>query len=208
MRRLSIRLPAGALGGVALVAGLLALAPAAGAQTALEEYQRTGQINPCTATAPGGIPNDVEQYAPDFLEALRDAQRRGCNRGVSETRPTRRDDTGAPVASDGSALPPGSTYVPKPPAPPRPFRDDREVRHLPLAAAGDGVATPAPVIALAVMLLLAVAGGALAATWRYLGWGLERLDPLRHGFAEAAHRVGGGLAALSERLRRLGRRGA
>jgi hypothetical protein len=170
----------------AVAASLLATAPSALAGTAIEEYQRTGQINPCTASDPGGIPNDVEQYAPDFLEALKDAQRRGCNRGVSETKPTE-TKSGVPVAS-GGALPPGSTYVPKPPAPPKPFRDDKVVKHLPLASGAD-VNTPAPVIVLAVMALLALAGGAVAGTWRYMGWGLDRLGPIRHAFAEAGFRL-------------------
>jgi hypothetical protein len=63
-------------------------------------------------------------------------------------------------------------------------------------------------IALAVMLLLALMGGALAATWRCMGWGVDRLGPVRHAFADAGMRLGGGLAALGDRLRRLGRRGA
>jgi hypothetical protein len=152
---------------------VLALAPAAGAESALDQYQRTGQINPCTASSPGGIPNDVEQYAPDFLEALRDAQRQGCSQNnVSQTQPTDTDE-GVPVSSDGTELPPGATYVPKPPRPPRVFRDDKVVRHLPLASTQD-VQTPVPVIALAVLALLALLAGALIAMWRWMGWRSDR----------------------------------
>jgi hypothetical protein len=179
----------------AVVACLLAAAPSALADSAIEQYQRTGRIDPCTASSGGGIPNDVEQYAPDFLEALKDAQRRGCNRGVSETKPTETKN-GVPVVSSGGALPPGSTYVPKPPAPRKPFRDDKVVKHLPLASGRD-VTTPAPVIVLAVMALLALLGGGLAATWRYMGWGTDRLAPIRHAFGEVGFR-----------LRSLTRRGA
>ena len=167
--------------------GCLLAAPASAvADSPLEQYQRTGQIDPCTASGGGGIPNDVEQYAPDYLEALKDAQRRGCDRGVSQTTPT---DTknGVPVAAGGT-LPPGSTYVPKPPAPPKTFRDDKVVKHLPLASGRD-VTTPAPVIVLAVMALLALVGGGLAATWRYMGWGPDRLEPIRHAFGEAGFRL-------------------
>jgi hypothetical protein len=178
-----------------LTAACLLLVPAsAGAQSALDEYQRTGQINPCTATLPGGVPNDVEQYAPDFLEALRDAQRRGCDRGVSTTQPTETEDSGVPVAG-GTTLPPGTKYVPKPPAPPRTFRDDRAVTHLPLAAGGD-VDTPAPVNILAVALLVLLAGALLVTASRLAGWGTGRLDPFRHAFGE-----------LGFRLRALTRRG-
>ena len=170
----------------AALACLLAAPPSALADSALEQYQRTGRIDPCTASTGGGVPNDVEQYAPDYLQALKDAQRRGCNRGVSETKPTDTEN-GVPVAS-GGALPPGSTYVPKPPSPPKTFGDDKVVKHLPLASGRD-VTTPAPVIFLAAMALLALVGGGLAATWRYMGWGLDRFRPIRHAFGEAGFRL-------------------
>ena len=171
----------------AALACLLAAPPSALADSALEQYQRSGRIDPCTASTGGGIPNDVEQYAPDYLQALKDAQRRGCDRGgVSQTKPT---DTknGVPVVSGGT-LPPGSTYVPKPPRPPKAFSEDKVVKHLPLASGRD-VTTPAPVIVLAVMALLALVGGALVGTSRYMGWGLDRLEPIRHAFGELGFRL-------------------
>ena len=186
--RLTLLIAAGAAVGC-----LLAASPSALADSALEQYQRTGRIDPCTASTGGGIPNDVEQYAPDYLQALKDAQRRGCDRGVSETKPTE-TKSGVPVASGGT-LPPGSTYVPKPPRPPKAFSEDKVVKHLPLASGRD-VTTPAPVIVLAVMALLALIGGALVGTSRYMGWGLERFGRVRHAFGE-----------LGFRLRSLTRRG-
>ena len=189
--------------------GLLALAPAASAETALEQYQQRGQIDPCTATGgPGDIPNDVEQYAPDFLDAYNAAQRRGCNTGnVSQTRPTERSEEGLPVGSDGQPLPPGATYVPRPPAPPRVAQRGQVVRHEPLSIKSD-TRTPAPIVALAAMLLLALIGAALAATARYMGWGLDRLDPVRHALGEARVRSGDALSGVADRLRALVRRGA
>jgi hypothetical protein len=178
---------------VAALACLLAAPSLALGESALEQYQRTGQIDPCTATNPGDIPNDVEQYAPDFRDALNDAARRGCDRGVSTTRPTE-TKAGIPVAA-GGALPPGTKYVPKPPAPVKPFHDDKAVSHLPLASGAD-VDTPAPVLVLGVMLLVLLAGTGVAAAARRLGWGTDRLDPLRHAFGE-----------LGLRLRDLTRRG-
>jgi hypothetical protein len=175
---------------LAVLAGLLIAAPSALADSALEQYQRNGTINPCTATGPGGVPNDVEQYAPDFLEALKDAQRRGCNRGGSSTTPTETKN-GVPVVKGGGTLPPGSTFVPKPPVPPRTtlFRDDKVVQHHPLAS-GAEVSTPAPVIILAIMVLVALAGAALAATFRHMGWG-GGSGPVRHAFGEAGYRLRG-----------------
>jgi hypothetical protein len=58
------------------------------------------------------------------------------------------------------------------------------------------VTTPAPVIVLAVMALLALVGGALVGTSRYMGWGRDRSGPVRHAFGE-----------LGLRLRNLTRRG-
>ena len=189
----------------ALVALLVLASPALG-QSALEQYQRTGRLDPCNLGSAGQIPNDIAQYAPDFLEAYRAAQRAGCARpGVSQTRPTQTDsDSGVPVDAGGAPLPPGTTFVPKPPAPPRfSATTKRVVRHQPLAVASD-TTTPLPVIALGVMLLLLIAGGALAATWRYMGWGLDRLDPARHAAGETRMR----LADVGDRLRALVRRGA
>jgi hypothetical protein len=199
-------------GAVTLAACALALPASAAAQSPLEQYQRTGTINPCSVTGgPGEIPSDVEQYAPDFLEALKDAQRRGCDRGNrNATSPASTDDEGTPVAANGAPLPPGSSYVPKPPAPPKlPAIDAKATgRHLPLAAAGEAK-TPAPVLGLAVFLLVGLAWGGAAATWRYMGWGLEWLDPVRHGFSEAGHRAGGAASTAADWARAVfSRRGA
>src|SRR5215203_4471682 len=67
-----------------LVLGLaFAAAPAAHAASAFEQvlsdYQKDGKIDPCAHSedtlrdAAGQIPNDIEQYAPDFPTALQDA---------------------------------------------------------------------------------------------------------------------------------------
>src|SRR3954462_15131187 len=97
---------------------LLAAAPAALAETPLEQYQRTGKIDPCTVSGGGGIPNDVEQYAPDFKAALDDARSQGCNRGgASGTAGSSKSSGGVPVTGGGGrSLPPGTLYVAKPPA--------------------------------------------------------------------------------------------
>jgi len=76
------RMRAPLLAVVAVVAGLAA-APAAQAATAFEEvlkdYKGDANINPCKhsdktlSEATGQVPNDIEQYAPDFPEALGNA---------------------------------------------------------------------------------------------------------------------------------------
>jgi hypothetical protein len=194
---------------LAALVGLLALAPAAPAETALEQYQRTGRINICTASGgPGDIPNDVAQYAPDFLDAYNAAKNRGCKPAAAPAKPTETDE-GVPVASNGQPLPPGAAFVPKPPAPPKSLgeAEAQVVPYQPLSVKGD-TTTPAPIVALAIMLLLAAVGAALAATARYMGWGLDRLDPLQHAFGELRARSGDALSGLADRLRALVRRGA
>ena len=76
------RMRAPLLAVVAVVVGLAA-APAAQAATAFEDvlkdYKGDANINPCKhseetlSKAAGQVPNDIEQYAPDFPEALGNA---------------------------------------------------------------------------------------------------------------------------------------
>jgi hypothetical protein len=179
----------------AAAACLLFAAPLAFADSPLEQYQRTGRVDPCTASGSGGIPNDIEQYAPDFKAALQDALRQGCDKGgaaVSQTQPTETTKDGIPVAAGGGGtLPPGSRYVPKPPAPPKVVHDDKVVRHQPLAATGD-TKTPTPVTALGILVLVALALGAGIALGRYLGWSaVDRLGGVRGAFGELGLRLRG-----------------
>jgi hypothetical protein len=73
--------------------------------------------------------------------------------------------------------------------------------HLPLAARSDG-GTPAPVIALAILFLLALVGAGVAAAGRWFGWRLGVMDPVRHAGGEAALRMGSAAGSLADRLRR------
>jgi hypothetical protein len=167
------------LAAVALAAPLALSSAASGAESPLDQYQRTGTIDPCNpgVYSGGQAPNDVQQYAPDYLQALQDARRKGCARGgggggttTAAAAPT---TVSGPPPSGPSGTAPGTAYVPKPPAPPKVVPDGAKrlpiTAHLPLAAKSDG-GTPAPIIALAIMLLIALAGGALAAAGRYFGW--------------------------------------
>jgi hypothetical protein len=199
-----------------LAAALLSLAPAAGAaESPLDEYQRTGAIDPCNPGlgAGGGAPNDVQQYAPDYLAALEEARRKGCGRGGAGSGSGSGNGGGAvaPGGSGGSTsgpsgAPAGTPYVPKPPAPPKVAPSDPgAAAHLPLAVKSDG-GTPAPVIALAILFLLALLGAALAATGRWFGWRLGLMDPVRHAGGEAALRMGSAAGSLADRARAAARR--
>jgi len=185
----------------------LAAAPAAPAQSPLDEYQRSGRVTPCKYSPGqlnGAVPNDIEQYAPDFEAALRDAARGGCSTAKNpNVEPNPTDEEGDPVDPETDReLAAGSSYVKPPPQPPivalEPARP--ATAHVPLAVETDR-STPAPIIALAVMLLLTVLAGIAAGVWRYMGWGLGPLAPLRHAFGEAGVRAGGRLDALGGRLR-------
>src|SRR5204863_37540 len=52
-------------------------------QSPLDQYQSSGTIDPCNPGiySTGAAPNDVQQYAPDYLQALQDARNKGCRRG-------------------------------------------------------------------------------------------------------------------------------
>jgi hypothetical protein len=195
------------LAAVALAAWLALTPVAYGAESPLDEYQRTGTISPCNPGIyeGGAAPNDVQQYAPDYLQALQDARRKGCARGGDGGNAgTAAVPPSGPPPSGPSGAAPGTAYVPKPPAPPKATTSGKRpsiAEHLPLAARADG-GTPVPILALAIMLLLVALGGVLAAVGRYLGWGSGLLDPVRHAGGEAALRAG----SLADRLRDLTRR--
>jgi hypothetical protein len=158
------------------------LAPTASAsESPLDQYQRTGTINPCNPGiySGGAAPNDVQQYAPDYLQALQDARRKGCasggggGGGGTSTAAAASTVSSGPPPSGPSGTAPGTAYVPKPPAPPKVSPSGAKrlpvTAHLPLAAKSDG-GTPAPIVALAIMLLIALAAGAAAAARRLFGW--------------------------------------
>ena len=186
----------------------LALAPVAGAASPLDEYQTSGKVTPCKYSASQlnqSVPNDVAQYAPDYAAALQDAARAKCgSSGAAASQPTQTNSTGAPVDSNGTPLPPGTTYVRKPPRPTaQPALGKRSKHHLPLQTTSH-TTTPAPVIALGILLLLGLFGGALAGVWRYMGWGLDWLNPARHAFGEAGARAWATFGGVAQwvRLRR------
>jgi len=197
------------------LAALLVAAPAASAASPIDEYQRSGTVTPCRYSAGqlnGSVPNDVEQYAPDFEAALRDAARAGCSSRNTNVRPNQTDDGGVPLDPDtGAPLPPGSSYVRKPPAPPAaPVTPAPPGGRAATPAAGAGVSlagldsergTPIPIIALAILLLLGLIGGVLAGVARYMGWGLDWADPVRHAFGESGSRIGAALSNVGDRLR-------
>src|SRR6476619_7309862 len=94
-----------------LATGLLA-APAAPANTfdtIFKTYQRTGKVDACKYSASdlkkalGQVPNDIEQYAPDFPAALQAAAEKrasgGCDKAAAGTSTQATPAGAAPTAT-------------------------------------------------------------------------------------------------------------
>lgn len=181
-----------------LALGLLA-APAAHAGAAfdqvLKDYQSDGKIDTCKHSdktlrdAADQVPPDIEQYAPDFPQALGkaiDKRAQGRCAGKGGAAPP------ATTTPKGGALPPASapppvTTSPKGVTPPitgRPGATPKRARSSP-----SGSDFPLwAVIAGGALLLLA----ALALVFsRWMGWDGRRLAGARHAWGEAAFRAGG-----------------
>jgi hypothetical protein len=195
---------------------LLALAPAARAndfQTIFRDYRDDGAITPCKYSdgdlknAQGQIPNDIEQYAPDFPAALDDALQASARGDCAKKKPKPQaaPATSAPPAqTPPAASPPGaapaagqpaaSAPPPTPPAVPQVTPAEQaaaqQVAHAAARRTSDA-STPAPLIFLAILAGLALLAGALVGVGRLRGWDFARLAPARHALAEAGYRTGG-----------------
>jgi hypothetical protein len=200
----------------ALLLGLLFLAPSAGAsfQSIFLDYQSDGAISACShslgdlQSTQGQIPNDIEQYAPDFPGAVAGAigaHARGDCEGV----------TPAPEPTPGAAAPPPPSQdvvIKPPPAPPK-YTAPKPAAPVanPLSAGlpAEDHGTPAPLIVLGAVSGLSLLAALIALVASALGLGIAWLTPIRHGISDAALRASGALetaadgvrAAASRRLR-------
>jgi hypothetical protein len=209
-----------------LVSALLLALPATASADAFDDvfadYQKDGRINACSHSddtlrdARGKIPNDIEQYAPDFPDALDEALER---RARGECQNGGRDGDGSPNAGgapSGGTPAPGSTTGAGTPAPTTPgaaptpppaaeattAASDGAIANAAARGADGGSDAPAP------LLVLAAVGGLLALV--ALAWGLLRwfaLEPgwlvsARHATAEAGWRTSGAWADFTDWVRR------
>jgi hypothetical protein len=206
----------------ALAAAVSLLAP--GSATAdpfddvFADYQKDGRIDPCAHTpaelqsAKRDIPNDIEQYAPDFPaeldRAMEERARTNCEGGEGE-------ETGgaAPGTSTGAAPPAQTTpaattpntpgQAPGPPGTAEPAEPaaDGAIANAASRERDAGSDPPAPLVA------LAVAGGLLALSllvwglFRFFAWEPRWLLAARHAVAEAGWRTGGAWADFTDWLR-------
>jgi hypothetical protein len=215
---------------LAVLAGVLA-APAAAQADAFTDvfadYQKDAKIDPCAHSqadlraAKGKIPNDIEQYAPDFPDALDEAlearARTTCPKDgaaaattATPATTTATPDATAPDAADATETVAGAgTTVPQPPgtAQPADAADDDAIVNAAATDADKGADDiPAPLIVLAIIGGLLLLGLLVWGTARFFAWDPAWVQGSRHAVAEAGWRAGGLWDDFTDWLRP-GRRG-
>jgi hypothetical protein len=215
------------------LAAPLASAPVVSAANSFQkiflEYQRTGRIDGCKYTAKElaeaqrQVPNDIEQYAPDFPAALAAAaeQRASgrCRKNQAAPAPTPTPTAPGPSAptpppAPGQPTPSPAAPAPAAPAPPTPTPGPDLV---PAPAASDNAipaaarrANDANPDAPFPLLLLAIVGGLLAlsalawAAARWWAWEPVWMVRARHAGAEAGWRTSAAWSEFTDWVR-LGR---
>ena len=192
------------------------------------DYQKDGKIDACQHTekelrdARSQIPNDIEQYAPDFPDALDAAReqraRGGCKDDATATNASQ--DTGG-AAAPGST-PPAATTPTTPTAPattgatPTPpgttnaadAADDGAIANAAERDADTGGDAPAPLLVLAIVGGLIALGLLLWGLMRWLAYEPDWSRSARHATAEAGWRTSGAWADFTDWLRRGRPRGA
>jgi cobalamin biosynthesis Mg chelatase CobN len=218
---------------IAVLLAVLTAAPSAYADAFKDiyrSYRTSGTVDGCRwsakqlADAKGQVPNDIQQYAPDFPAALSNAiQRRasgGCagsaaakpsaaaapasssaGSGGAAAAPT----SAAPTASPGAAATAAAGQAPQPAATAKPA--PAVVDNAVLAAArtrSSDAGMPAPLVALAVIGVLMALAALVYALARWWAWEPRWLARARHAGAEAGWRVSGSWAEFVDWVR-LGR---
>ena len=227
---------------VAISACLVALvvAPPAFAGAAYDrvfsDYQRDGKIDACKHSeqdlrkAKDEVPNDIEQYAPDFPAALDDALEQRARGGCGADKQADSQSTGAAPAAttanpNGGAAPAGAATPARrprrPPRRPRPRRrdapappgtanpattaDDGKIVNAANRSSDKGGDAPAPLIVLAIVGALALLLLALWAIARWFAYEPAWWPGTRHALQEAGWHAGGAWENFTDWLRRGGR---
>jgi cobalamin biosynthesis Mg chelatase CobN len=180
----------------------------------LKDYQGDGQIDACAHSdktlqdAQHQIPNDIEQYAPDFPDALKEALRQraggqcdkkssgntGTVQSASGTSGSSGSGSGSSSSGGGSSASQPAAAKPKAGAPPTPPPVVTPVggqlaASVPAAAAASTAGTPLPIILLAILGGLLLLAGLFALLARFMGWGFERFERPWHTMREAGYRT-------------------
>lgn len=214
---------------VAALAVVVPSAHAAGFDTIFKDFKADGQINPCKYSAAElqkakkQVPPDIEQYAPDFPDALQaaiEARAKGqCDKKAAAvvpaaaSTPAATPPAAAPPAA-GAAAPAAATTAAAPAQPPAPTpaagapagapTDSAIVNAAKTSGNGGGGSTPAPLVGLAALLAMALVAGLLWALARFGPWEPTWALRLRHATGEAGWRAGATWADFTDWLR-LGR---
>jgi hypothetical protein len=210
---------------IAVLLTLLAVAPSAQAGSFTDifgAYRKTGSVDACKwsakqlADAKRQVPNDIDQYAPDFPNALDDAIQKRASGACSKTAaaaPATSTPAGSPPAAGPTAttgVPPGTT----PPAPgtsapapqpaatsqPAPAVADNAVLAASKSRSSDA-GIPAPLVALAVIGALMALATLLYGLARWWAWEPRWLVRARHAGAEAGWRASGAWAEFVDWVR-------
>ncbi len=195
----------------------------------LKDYQSDGQIDQCAHSeqslrdAQHQIPNDIEQYAPDFPDALSAALRQRaagtCDKtssgsGTSTTASASSGSTGgsggssAPSSGGSSAksapTPAGKPTAGAPPAPPPVAKaaGGTLAASIPASASASEAGTPLPIILLAILGGLLLVIGLVVWLARFMGWGLDRWAPALHTIREASYRSENAISEFADWARR------
>jgi hypothetical protein len=212
---------------ISVLLALLAVAPAAQANAFKDifgTYRRSGTVDACKwsakqlADAKRQVPNDIDQYAPDFPNALDDALQKRASGACSKTAaaaPATSTPASAPPASPTATtgVPPGTTPAapgssspapqPAPTSKPAPAVADNAILAASKSRSSDA-GIPAPLVALAVIGALMALAAALYALARWWAWEPRWLVRWRHAGAEAGWRASGSWAEFMDWVR-LGR---
>jgi hypothetical protein len=214
---------------IVVLLALLAFAPMAQASAFKDifgAYKTTGRIDGCAwsaqqlADAKRQVPNDIEQYAPDFPNALNDAIAKRAAGGCSKSAATPAAATTPAGGSPSSPGPTATTGVPPGTAPAAPSAGAQAPQPTPTSnpspAIGDkailaasktrssDAGIPAPLVALAIIGALMALAALLYALARWWAWEPHWLVRARHAGAEASWRASGSWAEFADWLR-LGR---
>ena len=206
---------------ITVLLALLVAAPAAQANAFKDifgSYRKTGAVDACKwsakqlADAKRQVPNDIDQYAPDFPNALDDALQKRASGACSKTAaaaPATSTPAGAPPASPTATtgVPPGTTPPapgtsaaapqPAPTSKPAPAVADNAI----LAASksrNSDAGIPAPLVALAIIGALMALAALLYGLARWWAWEPGWLVRWRHAGAEAGWRASGSWAEFMD----------
>ena len=159
----------------------------------LKDYQSGGQIDACAHSdktlrdARQQIPNDIEQDAPDFPEALSRALRQRASGACDKSKGGGETST---TASGGSGGGGGGGAA-----------GGELAGGVPASASASKADTPLPLVLLAIIGAILLLAGLFAWFARFMGWGFEGLEPARHTWREAGWRTENTISEFADWLR-------